>query len=146
MTTDQHTTGENDLPLLIDRINGNVKLIAFIRNEAERLITAHTEELTARLEALEDGEPINEPCDPNAYMRAEKLAKLAKDAYSTETDLNLELVAINVSGINPTTLNTDSTDVKTAQRLHETSKEAASDIATRWLQHQLHLHNKNLTH
>lgn len=143
MTTDQHTTSENDLPLLIDRITGNIKLITFIRNEAERLITAHTEELTARLEALEDGEPINEPCDPNAYMRAEKLAK---DAYSTETDLNLELVAINVSGINPTTLNTDSTDVKTAQRLHETSKEAASDIATRWLQHQLHLHNKNLTH
>ena len=42
MTTDQHTTGENDLPLLIDRITGNIKLIAFIRNEAERLITAHT--------------------------------------------------------------------------------------------------------
>lgn len=145
-TNDQYTTGENDLPLLIARITGNIKLIAFIRNEAERLITAHTEELTARLEALEDGEPINEPCDPNAYMRAEKLAKLAKDAYNTETDLNLELVAINVSGINPTTLNTDSTDVKTAQRLYETSKEAASDIATRWLQHQLHLHNKNLTH
>lgn len=99
MTIDQHTIGENDLPLLIDRITGNIKLIAFIRNEAERLITAHTEELTARLEALEDGEPINEPCGPHAYMRAEKLAKLAKDAYSTETDLNLELVAINVSGI-----------------------------------------------
>lgn len=146
MTTDQHTTGENDLPLLIARITGNVKLIAFIRNEAERLIAAHTEELTARLEALEDGEPINEPCDPHAYMRAEKLAKLAKDAYSTETDLNLELVAINVSGINPTTLNTDSTDVKTAQHLHETSKKAASDIATRWIQHQLLLNSKNVTY
>lgn len=146
MTTDQHPTGDNDLPLLIDRINGNIKLIAFIRNEAERLITAHTEELTARLEALEDGELINEPCDPNAYMRAEKLAKIAKDAYNTETDLNLEMVAINVSGINLTTLNTDSADVKTAQRIYKTSKEAASDIATRWLQHQLHLHNKNLAH
>lgn len=64
MTTDQHTTSENDLPLLIDRITGNIKLITFIRNEAERLITAHTEELTASLEALEDGEPVNEPCDP----------------------------------------------------------------------------------
>lgn len=144
MTTDQHTTSENDLPLLIDRITGNIKLITFIRNEAERLITAHTEELTASLEALEDGEPINEPCDPHAYMRAEKLAKLAKDAYNTETDLNLELVAINVSGINLTTLNTDSTDMKTAQRLYETSKEAASDIATRWLQHQLLLNSKNV--
>jgi len=132
------------LPLLIDRITGNIKLITFIRNEAERLITAHTEELTASLEALEDGEPVNEPCDPHAYMRAEKLAKLAKDAYNTETDLNLELVAINVSGINLTTLNTDSTDVKTAQRLYETSKEAASDIATRWLQHQLLLNSKNV--
>lgn len=77
-------------------------------------------------------------------MRAEKLAKLAKDAYNTETDLNLELVAINVSGIDLTTLNTDSTDVKTAQRLYETSKEAASDIATRWLQHQLLLNSKNV--
>lgn len=145
MTTDQHTTSENDLPLLIDRINGNIELIAFIRNEAERLITAHAEELTARLGALEDGEPINESCDPHAYMRAEKLAQLAKDAYNTETNLNLELVAINVSGINLTTLNTDSLDVKTAQRLHETSKEAAADIATRWLQHQLLLNSKNVT-
>lgn len=145
MTIDQHTTSENDLPLLIDRITGNIKLIAFIRNEAERLITAHTEELTARLEALEDGEPVDEPCDPHAYMRAEKLAKLAKDAYNTETDLNLELAAINVSGINPATLNTDSTDVKTAQRIYKASKEAAAGIATRWIQHQLHLNSKNVT-
>ena len=50
---------------------------------------------------------------------------MTTDQHTTgETDLNLELVAINVSGINLITLNTDSTDVKTAQRLHETSKKS----------------------